>query len=182
MERTITNPFVKDKVVFVRTSAESSGAHTEVEVYLAPGGGTPLHYHNNFSETFTACKGKLGIQLSKGRKLYLSEGEVITVPPKAIHKFFNDTDDEIVFRVVLNPGSIGFERSLRITYGLANDGLTNHKSIPKSLYHLAVVAKIGDGNLVGPLSLITPLINLLYKNAKRKGIENELVKKYCSAH
>lgn len=99
---------------------------------------------------------------------------------KSTHRFFNDTNEDIIFHVLLNPGSIGFENSLRITYGLANDGLTNKKSVPKSLFHLAVVAKIGDSNLTGAIGMITPLLDLLYRKAKKNGIEEKLIRKYCN--
>ena len=61
---------------------------------------------------------------------------------------FNPTDQEIIFNVKLTPGHTGFENSLRIIYGLAGDGLTDNKTIPKSIKHLALVVCMSDMNLL----------------------------------
>jgi len=180
MQRTITNPFVKDKVTFLKTFNGSGGTITEVEVYLMPGGGTPMHFHRSYAETFMAGTGILGLELSGGRKVYLKPGEMFTVPKTVKHRFFNDNDEAVTFRTIISPGHIGFEYSLRIAYGLANDGLTNNRSIPKSFLHLAVLMKMGDSNLTGILTLLKPFVNFLNKKAIRKGIDQILIDRYCS--
>ncbi len=65
MERTIVNPVIKDQVTFKQTAKATKGSITRLEVTLMPGGGTPLHYHRNFSETFIVQSGTLTIQLKK---------------------------------------------------------------------------------------------------------------------
>lgn len=59
--KTIVNPVVKDEVTFIQTASASNGQMTVLSVKLMPGGGTPLHYHKNFAETFTTMQGELTI-------------------------------------------------------------------------------------------------------------------------
>lgn len=83
------------------------------------------------------------------------------------------------FTVELRPGHAGFENSLKIAYGLAKDGLTNNKSIPKSLSHLAVLADIGGTVPGGIFSKLMPLLRWQAGRARKKGIEKMLIEKYC---
>ena len=41
-KRVFSNPHVKDKITFIKTSKETAGEYTMIEVELAAGGGTPL--------------------------------------------------------------------------------------------------------------------------------------------
>ncbi|MBE7176251.1 MAG: cupin domain-containing protein [Mucilaginibacter polytrichastri] len=178
MQRTITNPLIKDQVTFLTTSRESSGTRTEVEVLLAHGGGTPMHYHITFAETFIVTRGKLGLEAG-GRKFYLLPAERFTVPPGMKHRFFNDSEEDLIFRVLIEPGSEGFENSLRIAYGLATDGRTNSRSVPRNVYHLAYLTAIGDSNLAGGLALLGPFFRFLARRAVHRKIDVALLRRYC---
>ena len=180
MKRTIVNPIIKDSVTFIQTSEESGGKVTEAEITLMPEGGNPLHYHKSYSETFTAIEGDLGVKLGKKDTKILKPGESHTVEPMSLHCFFNPTQKEIKFNVKLTPGHNGFEYSLRILYGLAADGLTNKKSIPKSLKHTAIIVCMSDMNVPGLLTLLYPLLERISKKAKINGEEQKLIAKYCN--
>lgn len=179
MKRTIVNPIIKDTVTFLNTAEESGGKVTEAEITLMPGGGNPLHYHKSYSETFTAIDGQLGLKLGKEKSKILNPGETYTVNPMEVHSFFNPTEKEIRFNVKLNPGHQGFENSLRIIYGLASDGLTDKKTVPKSLKHTAIVLCMSDMNLPGLFTLTFPILKFLAKKAKANGEEQNLIDKYC---
>ena len=179
MKRTIVNPVIRDVVTFIQTAEESGGKVSEAEITLMPGGGNPLHYHKTYSETFTAIDGDLGLSLGKKESKILKPGETHTVVPMSLHRFYNPTDKEIKFNVKLQPGHAGFEKSLRILYGLAADGLTNKKSIPKSLKHTAIVVCMSDMNAPGMLTFLFPLLKRMYNKAKANGDEQKLIDKYC---
>jgi quercetin dioxygenase-like cupin family protein len=179
MKRTIINPIIKDTVTFLQTSEESGGKITEAEITLMPKGGNPLHYHKTYSETFTAIDGDLGLKLGKKKTRILRSGETYTVEPMSQHSFFNPTDKEIKFNVKLTPGHTGFENSLRIIYGLAADGLTNNKSIPKSLKHTSIIVCMSDMNIPGLLTLMYPVLKRIANKAKTNGEEQKLIDKYC---
>jgi len=179
MKRTIVNPVIKDSVTFIQTSEESGGKVSEAEIKLMPEGGNPLHYHKTYSETFTAIEGDLGLKLGRKNTKILKPGESHTVEPMSLHSFFNPTNKEIKFNVEIKPGHTGFENSLRILYGLAADGLTNKKSIPKSLKHTAIIVCMSDMNAPGLLTLLFPLLKRMSMKAKSNGEEQRLIDKYC---
>jgi len=180
MKRTVVNPIIKDTATFLQTAEESGGKVTDIEITLMPKGENPLHYHKSYSETFTAIDGELGIKLGKKNTRMLKPGESYTVEPMALHSFFNPGDKEIKFNVKMHPGHTGFENSIRIIYGLAGEGLTNNKSIPKSIKHMAIVVCMSDMNVPGVLSYLYPVLKHLAKKAKENGEEQRLIDKYCS--
>ena len=175
---TIENPLIGDKVTFLKTAAQTNGAYSEVLVTLMPGGGNNYHYHTAFSETFIPVEGALTVGLHKTMRQVLP-GEFATVKPKESHYFANKTNSIIRFKVKLSPGSSGFEEGLRIAYGLARDGKTNKKGIPKKLSHLAIIICHTDTNMYGIFTFIAPLLQRIYKRAKRKGVLRKLQLAYC---
>lgn len=177
--RVIENPLIKDRVTFLETAAETNGKFTLVQVELAPNGGNDLHYHKTFDETFTAVEGVLGIQVGK-QIIHLQKGESATAPIGSLHRFFNPSATEkVVFNVLLQPGSEGFETTLQVAYGLARDGRTSPKGIPKSLYHMALIIRWSDTNIPGIFTVIEPLMRWLANRAVKKGIDKALIQEYC---
>lgn len=179
--RTYHNPINGEYTKILESAAETGGAHTLFEVSLTPGGGNPVHYHTKFTEEFTAVKGLLGLQKGKA-KVHLNPGESLLVPKLAHHRFFNDTAETIVFRVKLTPGQPTFENFLKAMFGLVNEGKTITKNqIPKNILHTAVMYHWGDTHLANPLvKLAAPLLDMLYKRAVSKGIEQQLFDKFCN--
>lgn len=180
MKRKIINSVIKDTITFIQTSDETDGATSELELTLMPKGGNFPHYHKAFTETFTAIEGSLGLKLDGNIHKILQVNESYTVFPNQVHSFFNPEDKEIRFNIKITPGHVGFENSLRILYGLAEDGLTNKKSIPKSVNHVAIIGKMSDSYLPGVMNILTPLFNYLAERAKHNGIEKQLVDRYCN--
>jgi mannose-6-phosphate isomerase-like protein (cupin superfamily) len=174
MPATIHNPVQRDTVTFV----ETAGERTCLDVELAPGGGNPMHRHLTYAERFEAVEGTLSVQIGR-RVLRLARGERATVPPGCRHRFFNDTGEPVRFRVELTPGHAGFERSLVVAYGLAADGLTDDTGTPRRLDHLALLADWSEMRACGPLAIFNPLVGLLARRARKRGVEDELFARYC---
>jgi mannose-6-phosphate isomerase-like protein (cupin superfamily) len=172
------NPVIGDKLLFLKTARETGGAYTLVEIELAPGGGNMPHIHRAFSETFIPLEGTLQVR-NGSPQLHLQPGQVHTVLPGATHYFRNPSDQPVRFQAELRPGHEGFEHSLKIAYGLASDGLTNRKSVPRNLTHIAVVGMLGDTYLPGILALLMPLFRWLARRARHNGAEKELLQRYC---
>jgi quercetin dioxygenase-like cupin family protein len=177
-KRVFENPLIKDKVTFLQTSTETSGAYTLVEVELAAGGGNGLHAHTSFNEEFIPLEGILGIEVGK-KKWQLKPGESAAAQPGDWHRFYNPGNAPIRFQVKLTPGSEGFEKGLKIAYGLADDGETNNKGIPKRLEHIALLTTMTDTLIPGIFSVIQPLLRWKAKKAIEKGIDQQLINKYC---
>jgi quercetin dioxygenase-like cupin family protein len=177
-KRIFENPVIGDKVRFIKTSEETNGEYTLVEVELAAKGGNTLHTHADFTETFRPVDGPLTVRLGKELKV-LQPGDAATVPLHLPHYFQNPTDRPVKFMVELRPGHTGFENALKIAYGLAKDGLTNKKSIPNNFLHLAVLVNESGTIPSGFYSLVMPLIRWQARKAIAKGIDKELIAKYC---
>ena len=149
LPRTIHNPLVKDIVTFLKTSDETNGQYTLAEVTLQPGGKVGMHYHTDYTEHFEVVSGKLGLTHEKS-EFHLLPGEKYFIPKKAMHRFFNDTSEPVVFLCTVTPAR-GFEKVLRIAYGLAVDEKVNPKSgIPKNFWHTVLLFQIGETYLPGP--------------------------------
>lgn len=179
MKRTIVNPVIKDIATFVVTAKESDAKVSELEIALMPGGGNILHYHKTYSETFIAVNGELGLRLARNEVKILKPGERYTVKPMQLHCFFNPGGNEIKFRIRIEPGHEGFENSLRILYGLAADGLTDKKSIPKKLTHTALILNMSDMNGPGLLTWIFPLLKWIANRPHAKVEQQRLIAQYC---
>ncbi|SDD50447.1 Mannose-6-phosphate isomerase, cupin superfamily [Dyadobacter soli] len=175
MQRVIANPDYT--VTFITTAAESGNRLTDMEIELRPGGGNGMHRHLNFTEAFIPIEGALEVQVGKN-KLLLEPGERYTIPIGVPHNFSNPGRKPIRFRVVIEPGHEGFEYSLRMLYGLANDGRGEIKTWDDML-RAAVILIISDMRLAGKQSFINPFLPLLYRLACRKGYDLEMVRKYC---
>ncbi len=177
MERTIYNPIQKDTVTFLKTSSDTGGECTLVEVELADGGGVGLHYHKTFREHFECLDGEVQIKL--GKKLYsLKPGESAAAEPHISHLFRNRSGKPCKFRVELRPASRGFEESLQIGYGLARDGKCASNGFPKDKLALAWLFDISESNLPGWMSLFEFILRRQARSARKKGLDKSLTAQY----
>jgi quercetin dioxygenase-like cupin family protein len=178
-KRVLHNPKVKDKVTILKTADETGNDHILVEVELAPGGGTAKHYHTSFTETFIPIQGELGVDVGKNTYRLQSSQQAIA-KQNEIHRFYNPCKVAIRFHVKIIPAENRFLESLCIGYGLADDGLTNNKGIPKRLDHLAVLLEHSDTRFRGLLRLVEPLLLRYARKARKKGVTKELIERYCN--
>jgi quercetin dioxygenase-like cupin family protein len=176
-ERTIYNPIMKDRVTFLKTAADTHGAYTLVEVELAPGGGIELHYHKLISETFICQSGELSVQVNQ-KTHRLQPKQTVTAAPGTSHRFFNQSHESCRFQCRIVPASVGVERSLQIGYGLARDGQTNAKGMPKSLLTMAWLFAISETSLPGRMSMFEPLLRWQARRAVKKGLDKRLIAQY----
>jgi hypothetical protein len=94
------------------------------------------------------------------------------------HLFRNRSGKPCKFRVELRPANRGFEQSLQIGYGLANDGLCKPNGFPKDKLALAWLFDISESNLPGWMSLIEPILRKQAATARKKGLDKMLIEKY----
>ena len=217
-----------DTITFLKYGCETSYTETHVRIRVAPGGGTPLHFHTTYNEIFAPIKGILGIHLD-GKELDVRVGEEATVEKGLVHCFRNrnapiasssgddskattsaldstyapspslaeenksSEDDpntpypnnDIEFHGYLRPSHPGFERSLYILYGLAQDGLVcegpDDRGVPKSFVTTCMVMAMSDMALPGlGWKVFDPVIKGVAAWGRWMGWERELVERYCS--
>ncbi len=180
MQRRVENPVVGDIVTFVETSEETAGARTLLKIELAPGGGNTPHYHKTYGEHFRALTGSVVVEVD-GVEQKLGEGDEATAPPGTLHCFRNRSPDRAVFEVELRPGHEGFEKSLRVGYALAANGLTNKKAIPKNPMHTALLLEWSEMRLPGIYGLLEQPLKLLARVARRRGVDRALERQYLGS-
>ena len=176
-DRRIYNPIQKDYVTFIETSTDTNGKRTLVDVELAPGGGVGMHYHKTYVEKFECQEGELKIALGK-KIVTLKPGESAVAEKNVPHRFFSTHNAVTKFRCTLEPASRGFEESLQIGYGIARDGGSDKKGMPKDKLALAWLFSISESNLPGWRSIFEGLLRSQAKKAVKKGIDKELREKY----
>jgi hypothetical protein len=108
----------------------------------------------------------------------IKAGESATAKPHIHHLFRNRSGEPCKFRVELRPASKGFEQSLQIGYGLANDSLCKPNGFPKDKLALAWLFDISESNLPGWMSIFEFILRKQAKKARLKGIDKELVERY----
>jgi quercetin dioxygenase-like cupin family protein len=175
--RKVHSPVQRDAATFLETTDESGGRRTLLEIELAPGGGNAAHRHLGYAERFVALDGELSVRVD-GLLHVLHPGDEATAGPGILHRFVNDTDEPVRFQVELSPGHRGFEQALQIGYGLAADGLTTDKGIPRNLVHAALLLQMGELRVAGPMRALTPLLGLLARWGRRRGSDALLVGRY----
>lgn len=169
MERTVKNKVTGEQITFLETAEETNGRYLYIEVSLPPqGDGPPLHIHDQFEEEFEVVSGKLTVTLGKEQHV-LEDGDCRIAPLRKPHTFTNNHDEPVVFRVRLTPPS-QFEESVRIHYGLMDDGLVDAKGNPKLFAHTALVLTMQNTLIVGlPLWIQRKLFPFIVKRARKKG-------------
>ena len=172
------HPVQKDYTTFLETSEETGGEHTLIEIELAPGGENTPHYHKTYDEHFEVVEGTLEVLVGKETRV-LRPGQKAVAPRNTLHRFRNPGEERARFLVELRPGSAGFEKAIKAGYGLARDGRVRADGTPKNLYHLAVLLEWSEIRLPGVFTIAEPLLRLLAKRARRKGIDRELEARYC---
>jgi quercetin dioxygenase-like cupin family protein len=173
---TIVNPVTGDRMTILHSSLQNDGNYSKIRFDLPPKAeGSPLHYHNNMSETFTVLEGCLEMEVgAKGNRRILKAGEQLHVPPHTHHSFRNTSDKWITFTSENRPAG-QFEQFIRGMFGLAIAGKVNAKGMPTNLFHSALLIKKADLVLVGVPPIIQKLsIALLVKIANWIGIERSL--------
>ena len=163
--RRIHNPVQRDAATFLETSAETDGARTLVELEVSPGGRVNPHEHTTYTEYFAVHRGRLTVRVDDA-EVHLGPGDEAIVPAGAVHSWANETPDRAVAVVELRPGHPGFEKALRVAYGLAADGRVTAKGRPRNPLHTALLLDWSDGRLAGASSLLTRPMALLARLAR----------------
>ncbi len=171
------NPILGNTVEFIELCEETKGTRTVAEISLDPGGGVPLHYHNEFSEFYEVKEGELTIQVKNEIKT-LKKGDYLLIPVKLNHRYYNASNETAKFKVVIQPGNIGYQLLVSVLNGLARDGKATKSGLPKNLLIFGYVSVAAGSNIPGIMSLLQPFLNWLYRLAMKRGIDKQLLAQY----
>jgi mannose-6-phosphate isomerase-like protein (cupin superfamily) len=175
--RRIHNPVQRDAATFLETSEETGGARTLVELEIAPGGRVNPHAHMTYTEYFAVHRGRLTIRVDDA-EVHLGPGDEAIVPAGAVHSWANEGETRATAVVELQPGHAGFEKALRVAYGLAADGLVSRRGVPRNPLHTALLLDWSEGRLAGSSALLGRPLALLARLAHARGVDRELERRY----
>lgn len=169
----ISNPFNKQQIRFLTTSADSDGKLLEMISVWEPGGAKPVeHYHPQQDEYFNVIEGELSISIN-GRQITLSQGESLQISRNMVHAMWNGSNKRVVARWSVYP-ALDTEYLLEAGAGLAADNEIRGTGGPGLLYSAVLLTKYKrEFRVTKPsylvqrivFSLITPFAMLKGKNA-----------------
>ncbi len=173
-DKTIYNKEGNYSATFVKSGYETNNAYELVQVELEPRGGNDWHYHNRFVEQFTVVDGQVKIG-NNGEEIVLDKGQTTEASKKDMHYFKNALDQKSVLLVKTIPAA-GLEKTLRVAYGLINDGLLKN-DMTENPWHMCLLLAYSESYLPGmPNWFQEPLINSLAKIAQWRGEDKSLYK------
>ena len=164
------NPVAGERLVVRLGNQETGGERLLVDIYVRPGGAVAAeHTHPTLDETITVLKGRVGVSIA-GERSIAEPGRKLHVPRNTAHEWWNAGDEEAHILLEITPGA-RFELLVRNLFGLAQDGKTDSRGIPR-LLQLALIAREFDdvARLTRPPRLVQKaLFALLAPIARLKG-------------
>lgn len=92
-----------EKITFLRRVKDDSGDYLEVENFVQPNAGPPMHVHFKQAESLTVVKGKIGVQHLGGEEMFFGEGETVTFQPGDAHRFWNAGTEPMICKGWVKP-------------------------------------------------------------------------------
>lgn len=134
----LINRFSGEKVIFVKTTSETSGQELQFIYEIRPGKVMPFpHQHPKQNERFEALEGKCSLYIKK-KLITLKKGDSFTVLPGVVHQPQNNSKKPMRVMVTLTP-ALHTEEGLETLFFLAQKGKVNRHG-KASFLQLAVIA------------------------------------------
>jgi mannose-6-phosphate isomerase-like protein (cupin superfamily) len=133
------------------TFLEVNSLQTRARFTLPPHAqGVFLHVHTTFTETFQILEGRLDMIVGEPKYPFvLHAGQRRTVPLRAVHRFWNSSDQPVVFEVEVLPAR-HLAETLDTLFALANAGGAKADGSPRGLFDLAIIGQLSESYLPGP--------------------------------
>jgi hypothetical protein len=124
-----------------------------------------------YTEKYDVLEGKLDVYVGKKNHLALVSGQSASVPLKVPHTFWNATDELTVFEAEIRPAD-DFEKTLRAADGLARDGKTSKRGVPKNPLELGLIYQMAQSYQPGmPLPMQKAIAGTLARIARWRGYD-----------
>lgn len=176
-KRWFYNPKQKEYCCVEVSAEESQGSITSLLVLLKGEGRSDEHYHPYFEEKFTALSGTLGVKI-EGVKHLIEPGNELLIPKGRSHLFFNPGNENILYRVSIEPAHVGFENFIRGHFYLASRGEMFASQIPYNPLRAIVLYKWSGTRQNSLLFRLASMLSpFLYPLAKLLGVEKRLLTK-----
>jgi mannose-6-phosphate isomerase-like protein (cupin superfamily) len=140
---TFENPVTGERAITLEAPDDNPYRRLVAELHLTPDAAVVgEHLHPQIHERFEVLSGRLGVSLD-GKRTELEPGEAAEVEPGRWHDWWNANDEGSVVRVEVTPGD-RFVEMIRTLFGLAVDGKTNAKGMPRPLQLVAIADEFRD--------------------------------------
>ena len=121
-----------DRFVVREGSEDNGGERLAGDLYIRPGGAVAgKHVHSYITECFEVASGTVRFHRG-GRDEIAGPGQRVEIPPGTVHDWWNVGEDEAHLLIEIRPGA-RFELMIQNLFGLANDGKTNARGVPRLL-------------------------------------------------
>lgn len=168
----IVNPLSGEQILIVRTAAQTGGKVLDWELLLAPGGKVPSsHAHPEQQETFTVLEGRMRFRVGF-RRLLLTPGDRIRVPPGTVHHFANAGPVTARVAVESRP-ALGMEELLQTAAALARDQHAAGRALPRPV-DMALFMSDFEREVRAPFlppGLVRLVMGRLARLARRRGLD-----------
>lgn len=168
--KVIENVVSGERITFRRTAADTAGELLALDLELPADGHVPgLHRHPSQEERFEVVEGRIVFRLGL-KRIVAEAGDIVTVPPGAVHGFANAGDGTAGARVEVRP-ALAMEELLETTVELAREGRTTRRGMPKPL-ELALFTQRFEGEVSAPFpppAVVRALLAPLRWLAGRRG-------------
>ncbi len=154
----IENPFTGERVVFLKTARDTDGELLQLDLFLRPYGFLAAeHMHPHQEEKFKVISGSLVYRVGGSKKpnQNLSQGEILVVPARTPHVWWNADEDEAHLVVEFRP-ALNIETFFETFFGLAREGKISKTGLMKGFpnpLQLAVIIREYKGEVRGTLLL-----------------------------
>ena len=132
MSREIINPRTGQRMIILKTGSETNGKLLSIECF-SPSSQIrePEHVHPHQENIFEILDGTLHFRIS-GRTITMSRGEVVVIPARAPHHFWNESGKEAHYIQKFKP-ALNIEEFFRTYFTLARENKLNKKGKPNLL-------------------------------------------------
>jgi quercetin dioxygenase-like cupin family protein len=132
------NPVTGVRAIVRVGTDETDGERLVVDIQARPGAaGAGEHRHPSMDERFTVVRGRFGFSID-GRRSVAGPGESVHIPPGVAHDWWNE-GEEAHLVLEIQPAA-RYEAMMRNLFGLAQDGKTDSRGMPR-LLQLALLAR-----------------------------------------
>jgi quercetin dioxygenase-like cupin family protein len=121
-----------DRFVVREGSEDNGGERLAGDLYIRAGGAVAgKHVHSYITERFEVVSGTVRFHRD-GVDAIAPPGEVVEVRPGTVHDWWNVGEDEAHVLLEIRPAA-RFELMIQNLFGLANDGKTDKRGVPRLL-------------------------------------------------
>jgi quercetin dioxygenase-like cupin family protein len=131
----IEDPVRRQRIVFT-----SEHDVLRADVWTAPAGDVPRHYHPSQTERFEVVSGEVEFKLG-GRRRRAEPGERLTAEPGVVHSFKNVGSTEALVRIEAEP-ALRLQAFLEEAAALARAGKYSQRGVPHGFRAAAELADL----------------------------------------